>query len=138
MDAIAHAAEEALLEHPHPALRLSELCELISRHIDRHLDGERLRTALEAHPDRFRILEMWRSRWSTLDPGGAIPVEAWVVATADRDPSPSGRDTAGLLRESVRRIARGLDGRSSLDLGRWQAIALAERAARRALTRRAS
>lgn len=138
MDTIAHAAEEALLEHPHPALRLSELLELIADRVDRRLDSERLRTALEAHPERFRILEMWLSRWRTVEADGSIEGEAWVVATSDRGPSPAGPDATRLLRESVRRIAHGVDARSALDLGRWQAIALAERAARRALSRRAS
>jgi hypothetical protein len=43
-----------------------------------------------------------------------------------------------MLRESVRWIGRSVDGRSTLEVGRWYAIALAEREARRALARRAA
>jgi hypothetical protein len=39
------------------------------------------------------------------------------------------------LRESVRWLGRGVDGRSALEVSRWYAITLAERDARAALVR---
>lgn len=156
MDALAHAAEEILTTHPHPALRLGELLALVADRVDRGLRADRLRCALEAEPTRFRIIESWRIRWPTLAREGSPQGDAWVVAIAHagktddegRHATPireGGRRThereenaARMLRESVRWIGRSVDGRSTLEVGRWYAIALAEREARRALARRAA
>jgi hypothetical protein len=155
MDALARAAEEILTAHPHPALRLGELLDLVAERMDRGLRHDRLRCALEAEPTRFRLIESWRTRWPTLAREAGAPGDAWVVATAaeGRDaPAPRGARATGaarpaegrgenasrMLRESVRWIGRSVDGRSTLEVGRWYAIALAEREARRALARRAA
>jgi hypothetical protein len=136
MDRIAQAAEDVLLGHPHPALRLAELLEVLTEHVDRTLNEERLRRSLEGHPGHFRILEAWRRRWPTVASetdstgrqGLALPEHrgAWVIAV-DGPPG---------LRESVRWLGRGVDDRSRLAVGRWYAIAVAERDARRVIARR--
>ena len=144
MDRIAQAAQDVLLGHPHPALRLAELLEVLTEHVDRTLNEERLRRSLEGHPGHFRILEAWRRRWPTIAgesdstrPGVARPDQrgAWVIAV-NGAPEPPERSTSGVrLRESVRWLGRGLDDRSRLAVGRWYAIAVAERDARRVIAR---
>ncbi len=162
MDVIAGAAEQILAAHPHPALRLGELLALVAERVDRSLGPDRLRCALEAEPSRFRVIESWRTRWPTLARESSAAGDAWVVALAagaapdvstpggtgarghDRHGAATGSRTersesaARMLRESVRWIGRSVDGRSTLEVGRWYAIALAEREARRALARRAA
>lgn len=142
MDPIAECAERTLRRSMHPALKLSELVESVSDVLDRTLDARRLRAILEAHPDRFRILEPWDGHWGP--PTGALLArervrEAWVVAVSDPDGPPDGAGPAVVtLRESVRWLARAVDTRSRDDLGRWHAIVIAERATRSALERRAA
>jgi len=142
MDPIASLAERTLQRSAHPALKLSELLECVSEALDRSLDAKRLRAILEMHPTRFRVLEPWRGRWapSAREPLAADrPDEAWVVAIGQPDDPPDGSTPAALkLRESVRWLARGVDPRSNVDVSRWYAIALSERAVRSALTRRAA
>lgn len=142
MDPIAACAEETLLHSVHPALKLSELLASIAERVDRSLDARRLRAILEAHPERFRVLEPWKGRWGIpgreLD-GSENPAEPWVVAITQPDPPPGGSDvTAVKLRESVRWLARGVDARSNAEVSRWHAIALSERAVRTTLARRAA
>lgn len=158
MNPIAVHAESALHSAPHPALRLTELLELVSHRAGRSLTLERLRTALEDHPDRFRILESWSGPWRVREEseqtrrradrvrerGGrdvgarAEKRDAWVVAVERPDTPPDAPHSALRLRESVRWVALGLDGRSRVEVSRWYAIALAERAAREAVARRAA
>jgi hypothetical protein len=142
MDPIASCAERTLRRSAHPALKLSELLEAVSESQDRTLDAGRLRAILEAHPDHFRILEPWKGPWRS-PPGTLVaregPGEAWVVAVTDPEDPPDGAGPAALkLRESVRWLARGVDGRSPAEVSRWYAIAMSERAVRRALVRRAA
>lgn len=146
MDPLAHAAEDALLVHPAPALRLEELREILAERVDRTLTDERLRHALELHPERFRILHALkgRTRTGSRDDGEASRREAWVVvvsdapppASASRSPGSTRSDPTGRLRESVRWLARGMDGRSALAVGRWYAIVMEEEQARRMIGRR--
>lgn len=165
MNPIAIHAESALQSAPHPALRLTELLELVSRRAGRSLTLERLRTALEDRPDRFRILESWSGPWRAPESSDGVPDrpdrvregragategcrrigaraqekrDAWVVAVERPDPPPDAPQSALRLRESVRWVALGLDGRSRVEVSRWYAIALAERAAREAVARRAA
>ncbi len=143
MNEIARSAEVALQTNPHPALRLSELLEILIAQIDRTLTPARLRMILQDYPDHFRILESWCGRWK-LAPGGETgqsaesdgSTHAWVVAVADPETPPDAPRSVLRLRESVRWIGRTLDGRSRLDVSRWHAIALSERAARKAFLRR--
>lgn len=143
MDPIASCAERMLLRSPHPALRLSELLESVAESLDRTLDAQRLRGILEAHPDRFRILEPWRGPWRSLR---STPLarrsgmtEAWVVAVSEPAVPPGGRPSEVIkLRESVRWLARGIDARSPSDVSRWYAIVMSERAVRKTLARRAA
>jgi hypothetical protein len=138
---IAACAESALRQHPHPALRLSELVELVAERIDRTLDEARLRSILEDHPDRFRILDPWLGPWRTTvtrEPEGARR-DVWVVAVVDPSQPPDHPAAAALkLRESVRWLGRGIDPRSPHEASRWYAIVLAERAVREAVARRAA
>lgn len=142
MDPIAACAEQTLLDSVHPALKLSELLASVADRLDRSLDARRLRAILEAHPERFRVLEPWKGRWGI--PGRAMeveeaPCEPWVVAISQPDPPPGDHDATALkLRESVRWLARGVDVRSNTDVSRWYAIALSERALRATLVRRAA
>ena len=141
MNPIARHAEAVLHAAPHPALRLTELLHLVTERSGRPLTPASLRVVLEERPDRFRILEAWSGRWRARegpptepDHGGA---DAWVVAVVTPDTPPDAPQPALRLRESVRWVALGLDGRSRLDTSRWYAIALSERAARAAVARRA-
>ncbi len=135
MDDIARAAEDLLLTHPHPALRLGELQELLEAAGARGLGRDRLRALLEARPDSFRILDAWRGRAKGVEdrPGP----EPWVVCVSERRPpdGPAGGRTSARLREGVRWLARDTDPRSRLHVGRWYALALAEREARRVVAR---
>jgi hypothetical protein len=141
MNPIAVFAESALREHAHPALRLRELVDVVSQRVDRTLDGTRLRAILESYPDRFRILDPWRGPWRSLlgaHPDGALGCDVWVVAVAPPDRPPGGPPVAVKLRETVRWLGRGIDPRSPREVSRWYAIALAERALRDAVARRAA
>ncbi len=148
MNALARIAESALHASPHPALRLSELLELVIGRAGRSVTPAMLRAALEGRPDRFRILEAWTGPWRSRedgDPrglrGGGAPAfepDAWVVAVGSPDTPPDAPRTALCLRESVRWLALGLDGRSRMDASRWYAIAMAERAVREVVARRAA
>ena len=137
MNDLALRAETALRNHVHSALRLAELEELRRERYDPSLTIERLRLVLRDYPSRFLILEAWNGRWlSNLT--GEVARDPWVVLVADPD---RGRDeprAANTLRESVRWLARGVDPRSRLDVSRWYAIAVAERAARAAVVARVS
>jgi hypothetical protein len=143
MDDIARAAEDVLLTHPHPALRLGELLELLDEGILRGLTAARLRTVLEAHPETFRILDAWQRRWLA-PPGSSTAgtrVEPWIVCVSDRPRPPHGPPAAGAagrLRQSVRWLGRTTDPRSRLEVGRWYAMALSEREARRVVARQAA
>ncbi|MDA0328499.1 MAG: hypothetical protein O2958_05770 [Gemmatimonadetes bacterium] len=138
MNPIAHCAAVALRAHAHPALRLSELVDLVAPEIDRGLTSQRLRTILEGHPEHFRILEAWQGPWRSSDPTTRHGQDPWVVSIGETD-DPSQTPRAALrLRESVRWLGRGLDPRSRVEVSRWYAIALAERATREAVVRRAA
>jgi len=140
MNPIAECAAQTLLHHPHPALRLSELLQLVAERVDRGLDTGRLRTLLEEHPETFRLLDPWSGPWRDHDgPRTAgYSVDPWVLMSTD--PSPDGAPTAAgaRLRESVRWIARGIDLTSPYDISRWYAIALAEREVREAVRKKAA
>ena len=142
MHPIASCAERTLREHVHPALRFSELIELVAELMDRTLDVPRLRAILQGHPDRFRILDPWQGPWRSVVGDHVAEARghgAWVVLVTDPgDPPAEPRAAAVKLRESVRWLARGIDPRSATEVSRWYAIALAERAAREAVVRRAA
>jgi len=142
MDPIVSCAEQVLRESTHPALLLSELLESVAERVDRTLKAPRLRGLLEAHPERFRILEPWKG---VLAAGaGALLAregvgDAWVVAITLPEPPPDGDPVAAVvLRESVRWLARGVDCRSGMEVARWSSIAVSEREVRKELLRRAA
>jgi len=143
MNQVLRHAEAVLRQHPAPALRLQELLGLVRASTkERTLDARLLRTLLEAHPDRFRLLDPWQGPWrlSGIDADrmqrGSDP---WVVVVTDPgaqdldEPRPAAR-----LRESVRWMARGVDPRARRELIRWHALVLAARGAREMLARRAA
>ncbi len=141
MDDIARAAEDVLLTHPHPALRLGELLEQLAGTVRYRLTPERLRAVLEADPSRFRVLEAWHRRWPAAlgGIGDAERLEPWVVCVSERRPpdGPPAPGAAGKLRESVRWLGRSTDTRSRMAVGRWYALALSERDARKVVSRKA-
>jgi hypothetical protein len=141
MHPIAVFAETALRQHVHPTLRLRELVEIVAERVDRTLDAGRLRAILEGYPDRFRLLDPWCGRWrssASVEPDAATrTIDVWVVGVAESAPPP-GAPAALKLRESVRWLARRVDPRSPSEVARWYAIALSERAVRRAVARRAA
>lgn len=140
MNPIVTCAEHVLRVHVHPALRLNELRELVAERVDRGLDIRTLRAMLEEHPELFRVIEPWSGPWRLHDQrrGHGRPPEAWVVVITDPGEGPDTSGAALRLRESVRWLARDLDVRSPLEVGRWYAIVLAEREARLAVVRRAA
>lgn len=110
--------------------------------VDRNLTPGRLRPILERHPESFRVLDTlpggWGGRAHPSGGTGAVMQHVWVVGVdpvpPDHDPAaPSTHVSALRLRESVRWLARGLDGRSRVDTSRWDVIARAERATREIL-----
>ena len=129
---IAVRAADALHTHPHPALRLTELLELLAD-VDRGLTAERLRLILDGYPEEFRIVASWHGRWSA---GSGPDTAPWVVAVSPPPEAPETDRPVLRLRESVRWLGRTVDDRSRVDLSRWYAIVLSERASRRALARR--
>ena len=141
MDPIATCAERTLRRSPHPALKMSELLESVAELVDRTLDAGRLRAILEAHPDRFRILEPCYGSWHGPERSMVARerlVDAWIVSVADPDGPPDGAGpAAATLRESVRWLARSVDARSRMEVDRWNALALAERASRETVSRAA-
>ena len=138
MNEIVQSAERLLREHPHPALKLSELHELVAERFDRSLDPQRLRALLEEYPQLFRVLDPWRGPWRpTRGPAsGSASRDPWVVVVTDpgAGDQPT-RHTTMRLRESVRWLSRDVDPRSAHEVSRWYAIVLAERAARRVIER---
>ncbi len=141
MNPIAAFAETALREHAHPALRLYELVDLVAQRVDRSIDRTRLRAILESYPDHFRILDPWRGPWRSvlsLDAHAGRACDVWVVAVTPPDRPPGGPPVAVKLRETVRWLGRGIDPRSPREVSRWYAIALAERALREAVVKRAA
>ena len=142
MEHILSAAEQILRNSGAPALRLGLLAaELRGALGGAALDAARLRTLLEGHPDRFRVLDPWRGPWRLI--GEAHPpgqAEPWVVAVRDLG------DTAGCdggwplsrrVRESVRWLALNVDPCSPRSILRWQGILAEGVAAARALDRAA-
>jgi hypothetical protein len=140
MNLIAERAAAALRQHPHPALRLDELLTLVADRLDRNLTRERLRAILEDHPGEFRIIGASVGTWDTSPECDAMTRRCgpWVLSIA---PEPGGTEPphpVPALRESVRWVGRTIDGRSRMDIGRWDGLAMSERATMRALQRRAS
>jgi len=149
MNPIAACAAAVLESHPHPALRLAELLAPVADRVDRTLTSGRLRSALDEHPDRFKLLDPWRGPWRSDPSGGGAPDDperqrdplgdVWVVLLTEPTAPPAGaKAPAATLRESVRWLARTVDPRSGVDVSRWYAIALTERATRQAVARRAA
>ena len=136
MHPIVQRAEILLQSHTHPTLRLAELLRLLQRDVDQTLTEPRLRTLISEHPGRFRLLESWQGGWRQVA-SGTEPA-TWVVAVGNAAPPPNGAPPGHLLRESVRWLGCGLDARSRTDATRWYAIALTERATRKAFVRRAA
>lgn len=133
MNPVVACAEATLRQHPDPAVRLTELLRAVAPLTDRSLTVRRFRSMLEDHPDRFRILDSWDSRW--LESESLVPAgRAWVVSLSPGADPPGGASHADLLRESFRWVTRHVDARSGLALSRWSAIRRAEREARQAVT----
>lgn len=135
MNVIATHARSVLHTAPHPALRLGELLERVTERAGASVTLERLRTALEGHPDHFRILETWEGPWRVRE---GTSRDAWVVAVSTPDTPPDTPPPALRMRESVRWVALSMDGRSRVEASRWYAIAMAERDVRAAVVRRAA
>lgn len=135
MSPIVECALQTLKQHPHPALRLSELLEVVAERIDRTLDAGRLRGHLEDHPSLFRLLDPSKGPWREPSHArtDAFSLDPWVLISTDPAEDSALHPSALLLRESVRWLGRGLDPYSPRDVNRWYAIALAERQARVAL-----
>ena len=135
MHPIVQRVEILLQSHAHPTLQLRELLEILRRDVDRALTESRLRSLISEHPSRFRILESWQGGWRQIA-SGTEPA-TWVIAVRAAPPPPGGTAPGFRLREGVRWLGCGLDTRSRADAMRWYAIALAERATRKAFLRRA-
>ena len=77
------------------------------------MDAGRLRSVLELHPERFRVLEPWSGSWRGGPVGRAARSDrAWVVGIADPGAAPDAPAASLRLRESVRWLSRGVDPRS--------------------------
>lgn len=145
MDALVNAAESVLRRHAAPALRLTELLQLVRAETGiGTLDALRLRSTLETHPDRFRLLDPWRGPWRFIRrvSDAHTPAEPWVVVVGDPGdqgaPEPASRDVEQRLRASVRWLGLTLDAGSSRAVARWHAMVLEESGARASLRRKAA
>ena len=143
MDRIVAAAEATLRRHPAPGPPQPRLVELLRREgPDPWVDAARLRPLLEACPDRFRVLDLWQGSLRSLQAlagGTEFQGDAWVAVITDpagRGPDRANRASA-TLRESVRWLARGVDGRSTREVARWQRVLREEAAVRPFLDRSA-
>jgi len=165
MDPIATHVAHYLATHPYPALRVCELLDAVAERVDRTVTPRRIRTSLAEHPARFRLLDPWQGAWHASGGragGRAAPTgsrralpeeefgrgcpddtdrdrdgELWVVLLPSPDDPPGpGQEPLVTLRECVRWLARSVDPRSPMSVSRWYALALSERAARRALAER--
>ena len=138
MDRISATARQTLADHSFPAVKLSELVELVGEVVDRSLDGRRLRGLLERYPETFTILDPMRGPWRSL-----VPSEQF--AFRDTDPWVLGREgparlageerSAAVMRSCVRWLARHVDGESSTQVSRLFSILLSERETRSTLRR---
>lgn len=145
MDALAHSAETILRSQVAPALRLAELLEHVRADTGvRSLQADRLRTALELHPDRFRILDPWRGPWRFVR-GGPMPSAVggpWVVVVGDPGDQGAATDARSSverrLSASVRWLGMRVDARSGRAVTRWHRMVVAEGAARDVLSRKAA
>jgi hypothetical protein len=139
METYLRAAECILRRSDAPALHLTELLREVRLETrDLTLDAARLETALQRHPNLFRVLDPWRGPWRFLrSPDGSSPaheLDAWVVVVSDPgDGDGVGRSGALRLRACVRWLARGVDRRSPRAVARWSAMAMSAEAARNAL-----
>lgn len=141
MNPVIECAERIMLEHPHPALRLTELHELLTERFDRSPEQSRLREMLEEHPKVLRVLNPWCGPWRSPAPPRAALYAAdplVVIVTQPDGADPSQRPTALKPRESARWLAHDIDARSAYEVNRWYAIVLAERRARRVIQRKAA
>lgn len=140
MEALVRSAETILRSQSAPALRLTELVERVRADTGmRTLDADRLRSALELRPDRFRLLDPWRGPWRFVREGDSSTdvVEPWVVVVGDPGAGAGAHaerpDVARRLSASVRWLGMSVDERSRRALTRWHRMVVAERAARAAL-----
>jgi hypothetical protein len=148
MNAIASAADTVLRSHPHPTLPLCDLVERVASEVDRSATADRVRTALDAHPEHFRVIDIWTLGNARGEAGGGAASGSWVVSvtepwardqgslagTGATDRSAQGR-TLRSLSANVRWLARHLDSRSRMAVGRWVALTISERSAREAVCR---
>ncbi|MGY8777377.1 MAG: hypothetical protein ACKVIN_04555 [Longimicrobiales bacterium] len=146
MNAIASAADTVLRGHPHPTLPLSDLVERVASEVDRSATADRVRLALNAHPEHFRVIDIWTLGDARNEAEGGAASRSWVVSitepwTRDQgastgatapDRSAQGR-TLRSLSANVRWLARHLDSRSRMAVGRWAALTISERSAREAV-----
>ncbi len=145
MDALVRSAETVLRSQAAPALRLTELLRFVRLDTGvRTLDAGRLRAALEARPDRVRLLDPWRGPWRFVH-GGPEPVpssEPWVVVVGDPGDQGAAQDTRASverrLSASVRWLGMSVDAQSGRALTRWHRMVVAESAARDVLARKAA
>ena len=142
MEPILSAAEQILRNSGAPALRLTMLAaDLRGALGGLAVEVVRLRSVLEAHPERFRVLDPWRGPWRLL--GDAHPSgegDPWVVAVRDdgNGSAPHGPPTLSRrLRESVRWLGVQLDARSADCVIRWQGMLAEGMAAQQAIDRAA-
>lgn len=142
MEHVLGTTEQILRNSGAPALRLGALATELRNSLGRLApDGARLRTLLERHPDRFRVLDPWRGPWRRLGaahaPGEADP---WVVAVrdlCDTGGCGGGHPLARRVRESVRWLALNVDPSSPASVIRWQGLLTEGMAAAQALDRAA-
>lgn len=142
MEHILSAAERILRTSGAPALRLGLLASELKGALGGVApDAARLRSLLEGHPDRFRILDPWRGPWRLIaeahPPGEAEP---WVVAVRDLGDTPGSHGQGHLarrVRESVRWLALSVDPTSYVGIIRWQEMMAGAAAAARVLDKAA-
>lgn len=142
MEHVMSAAEQILRTSGAPALRLGALLdELRTATGERTLQAPRLRSLLEARPDRFRVLDPWRGPWRSMGrPDGTQPGEPWVVAVRDLGDGAGavgGPRAIRRIRESVRWLGVALDASSARCVARWHGLVLEGLVAERVLSRAA-
>lgn len=129
MEYVLSAAEQILQNAGVPALRISHLLREIQASTPGTgaLDALRLRTLLEASPERFRVLDPWRGPWrlvARVGPEESGEQEPWVVAVRDHGDGAArdGHRIVRRLHDTVRWLALSLDPLSARSMVRWNEL----------------
>jgi hypothetical protein len=122
MQSLADRAAQILTRLGQPALSLGELARMI-RESGAQVSETVLVRSLLAEPDRFRVIEPWRSVGRTQSEAQDPPTPTtWIVAAAGGESA--ARPALRRLSASVLQLGWRVDAASAPDTARWFAMVL--------------